>query len=104
MQPFVNIGAESFVSNTSLEGLLFENHTYYVTLVCVNDAGLNTTNSSQSHSRHYSLICSSCLWKCGFLQHSQLSEGTRNRGHPKLIFKDIVKGNLQEKAVVLSCQ
>ena len=50
MQPFVNIGTESFVSNTSLEGLLFENHTYYVTLMCVNGAGLNTTNSSQGQT------------------------------------------------------
>ncbi|KAI0218488.1 hypothetical protein LSAT2_029826 [Lamellibrachia satsuma] len=47
VQPFVNIGTESFVSNTSLEGLLFENHTYYVTLMCVNGAGLTTTNSSE---------------------------------------------------------
>ena len=51
MQPFVNIGTESFMSNTSLEGLLFENHTYYVTLMCVNGAGLTTTNSSQGQTR-----------------------------------------------------
>ncbi|KAI0217501.1 hypothetical protein LSAT2_030719 [Lamellibrachia satsuma] len=47
VQPFVSVGASSFVTNTSLEGLLQENHTYYVTLVCLNGAGLNTTNSSQ---------------------------------------------------------
>jgi len=41
------------VSNTSLEGLLLNNHTYYVTLVCVNGAGLKTTNISRGESHYW---------------------------------------------------
>ena len=111
MQPFVDIGAESFVSNAStLKSLLFEKKH----LLCdVGVCQLCWTKYNQFFtkldSRHYSLICSSCLWKCGFFQHSQLSECTRNRGRTKLRFKDIVRGNLQKKryilqAVVLSCR
>ena len=56
LQPFVNIGTQSSVSNTSLEGLLLDNHTYYVTLKCINGAGLMTVNSSQGEVNHYSSL------------------------------------------------
>ncbi|KAI0212797.1 hypothetical protein LSAT2_002238 [Lamellibrachia satsuma] len=47
VQPLVSIGTAAFAMNKSLEGLLLENQTYYVTLVSVNGAGLTTTNTSQ---------------------------------------------------------
>ena len=55
VQPFVKITSDVLVSNTSLEGLLLNNHTYYVTvtLVCVNGAGLKTTNISRGESQYY---------------------------------------------------
>ena len=56
IQQFVNIGESSFASNKSLEGLLQENHTYYVTLRSVNGAGLTTTNSSQGKTYSLSVI------------------------------------------------
>ena len=56
VQPFVNIGTQSSVSNTSLEGLLLDNHTYYVTLKCINGAGLMTVNSSQGEVNYYSSL------------------------------------------------
>lgn len=52
VQPFVKISTDMFVSNSSLEGLLLENHTYYVALMCINGAGLKTTNISQGESKY----------------------------------------------------
>ena len=47
VQPFISVGTNTFIQNTSLEGMLFEDQTYYVTLICLNGAGLQTVNSSQ---------------------------------------------------------
>ena len=50
VQPFVKITTNQFVSNTSLAGLLLDSHTYFVTLMCVNGAGLKTANISRGES------------------------------------------------------
>ena len=52
VQPFVKITTNQFVSNTSLSGLLLDNHKYYVTLMCVNGAGQKTTNISRGESQY----------------------------------------------------
>ena len=46
IQPFVNIGTNAFAVNDSLEGLLSDGGTYYVTLRCTNGAGLTTRKVS----------------------------------------------------------
>ena len=64
VQPLVSIGTAAFAMNKSLEGLLLENQTYYVTLVSVNGAGLTTTNTSQgglSPNLHGPVVPPGCL-------------------------------------------
>ena len=57
VQPLISVGVTSFLMNMSLAGLLFENNTYYVTVVCRNGAGLTTTNSSQGGAVFFIKTC-----------------------------------------------
>ena len=43
LQDFVSVGLEQIASNSDLDGYLFHNHTYYVTLKGINGAGKTKT-------------------------------------------------------------
>ncbi len=46
LQDFVNVGSDQTASNSNLEGQLQHNTTYYVTVKCINGAGLETVVES----------------------------------------------------------
>ena len=46
LQDFVNVGLNQTAYNSSLEGQLQHNTSYYVTVKCINGAGLETVVES----------------------------------------------------------